>query len=79
MSDENDLREIERHECRSSDLARIAYHTVSHTLYVEFHNGSKYAYHHVPPFEVQLLLAAESQGRYFTTMIRNEFHCERIW
>ena len=62
----------------SSSLASISYDETSHTLEVEFRNGSLYAYFDVPDSAYAALLAADSKGQHFNASIRSCYPYSRI-
>ena len=68
-----------RQSVSSSNLASIGYDSVSHTLEVEFTNGSVYVYSSVPESIHRGLMAAHSHGSYFDAYIKKGgYHYRRI-
>ena len=59
-------------------LAGAAYVPPRRMLYHRFHSGDVYRYFTFPAEQYQEFLAAESQGRYFLSHIRNCFPYERL-
>ena len=63
----------------STNLAGVAYDADEMTLYVQFRNGSMYAYQRIPEDLVTDLSKAISSGQHFNTFIKSgEFEYERI-
>jgi hypothetical protein len=62
---------MQRTPVSSTALASVGYDARARTLEVEFTNDRLYRYFGVPVSEYEALLAAESQGSYFTKHIRN--------
>ena len=60
----------------SSSLNSVGYEGT--TLEIEFHNGSRYRYYHVPPHVYQGLLNAESYGHFFNEYIVNAYRSRRM-
>lgn len=67
-----------RRRVESSSLAAVGYSEVDNRLEVEFHNGSVYVYHEVPPEVHEALLDADSLGRYFNAHILRDYPYSRI-
>lgn len=61
----------------SSSIAALGYDAESETVYVEFLNGSTYAYKGVPEQEFENLRTAPSIGAYFNRNYKNAFPYER--
>ena len=59
-------------------LAATAYVVARRTLYLRFQSGELYRYFTFPAEQYDEFLAADSQGRYFLTHIRNHFPYERL-
>jgi hypothetical protein len=59
-------------------LAAVAYVPLRRVLYLRFHSGEVYRYLIFPAERFQELLAADSQGRYFLSHIRNHFPYQRL-
>jgi hypothetical protein len=47
-------------------------------LELEFHSGSVYEYHEVPPETFRDLMAAPSKGRFFASEIRGQYPSNRL-
>jgi hypothetical protein len=47
-------------------------------LIVTFSNGGEYRYFDVPKDVFDAMLNAESEGKYFTTNVKNKYKYERI-
>jgi hypothetical protein len=58
----------------SSKLASIGYDESSHTLEIEFRDGSVFEYYHVPPGVYHGLKDSSSKGYYFETNISRSHH-----
>jgi hypothetical protein len=61
----------------SSSIAAIGYDTENQTVYVQFLNGSTYAYKGVPEHEYENLRTAPSIGAYLNRNYKNVFPYER--
>ena len=61
----------------SSNIAAIGYDTESQSVYVQFLNGSTYAYKGVPEHEFENLRTAPSVGSYFNRNYKNVYPYER--
>jgi len=59
-------------------LAAAAYVASRRVLYLRFQSGEVYRYFTFPAEQYQEFLAAESQGRFFLSHIRNYFPYERL-
>jgi hypothetical protein len=59
-------------------LASSAYDAEKHTLYLRFRSGEIYRYFEFSKEQYQSFLDAESRGRYFLSLIRNQFQYERL-
>lgn len=55
-----------------------AYDASQRILYLRFHSGDVYRYFQFSQDDYQNFLAAESQGRYFLSHIRDHFPYERL-
>ena len=55
---------IDLQPVKSSNVKAVGYHEPTRTLRVQFHNGSVYDYHDVPPNKHKDLMAADSVGRH---------------
>jgi lysyl-tRNA synthetase class 2 len=71
------LREQNR-DTESSVIDEVRYSDLSHTLEIQFQNGSIYLYFEVPEALYQELKSAPSQGQYFNAKIRNEYSYRRV-
>lgn len=69
---------MERVPVSSSNLRSVGYDAESSTLEIEFHAGSVYQYHGVPPSEHEALMNAGSIGSYFNTNIKNRFAVTKL-
>ena len=59
-------------------LAAAAYIPPRRLLYLRFQSGELYRYFTFPAEQYREFLEADSQGRYFLTLIRNHFPYERL-
>ncbi|GAB2519865.1 KTSC domain-containing protein [Lysobacter humi (ex Lee et al. 2017)] len=64
---------MERITLESEALASVGYDAAQRVLEVEFNSGRVYQYFGVPQSEVQRLLAAPSQGAYFSERVRDRY------
>jgi len=71
-------KDNEWNEHDSGHIARTKYNPMEHAMDVEFHNGSVYRYHGVPPLEYKQFLAAASQGQHHADFIKQNYSCKRI-
>jgi len=62
----------------SEMLVAAGYHAKSHSLYAEFRTGETYRYKNVPSFVYELLMSAESKGRFMHKYVLNRFDYERV-
>ncbi len=63
-------------EVESSNIVAIGYHRQSQTLGIRFQQDRYYDYPMVPQSEYELLMAAESKGKFFNTRIKPMYgHC----
>ena len=69
---------LEWQALESKLLAAVAYVAPRRRLYLRFNSGEVYRYFTFPAEQYQEFLAAESQGRYFLSHIRNCFPYERL-
>ncbi|MDQ6766011.1 MAG: KTSC domain-containing protein [Verrucomicrobiota bacterium] len=67
-----------RQSVSSSNLASVGYDALTHTLEIEFLNGSVYQYSGVPSTVFQGLMGAASHGTYFNAYIKNVYSYRRI-
>jgi len=63
----------------STLLLWVLYIPEQRRLRLKFRSGDVYDYSAVPQPIYQILLAAESKGRYFNHDIRDAYPAERIW
>jgi hypothetical protein len=61
----------------SSNIAAIGYDAENQTVYVQFLNGSTYAYKGVPEHEFENLRTAPSVGSYLNRNYKNIYPYER--
>jgi hypothetical protein len=61
----------------SSNIAAVGYDAENQTVYVQFLNGSIYAYKGVPDHEFENLLTASSVGSYLNRNFKNVYPYER--
>ena len=61
----------------SSNIAAIGYDSENQTVYVQFLNGSTYAYKGVPEHEYENLRTAPSIGSHLNRNFKNVYPCER--
>jgi hypothetical protein len=61
----------------SSNVTAVGYDAESQTVYVQFLNGSTYAYKGVPEHEFENLLTAPSVGSYLNRNFKNVYPYER--
>lgn len=62
----------------SSNIAAIGYSVEDQTVYVQFLNGSTYAYKGVPEHEFENLQTAPSVGAYLNRNYKNVYPYERV-
>ena len=55
----------------SSRIAKVGYSAGDHELVLEFKKGRKYKYYPVPIVMYELLMSAESLGKFFELNIKN--------
>lgn len=60
----------------SSNIRSIGYE--NDTLYIQFNNGSIYAYYNVPENVYTELMNAPSHGKYHAAYIKNSYKYQRI-
>lgn len=63
---------------KSSNLQGVAYNPDTLELYVQFSNGTEYAYSDVPESDYDGLLNAASVGSYFNDNIKNAYTYRRV-
>lgn len=61
----------------SSNIAAVGYDAASQSVYVQFINGSTYAYKGVPEHEFENLRTASSIGSYLNRNYKNVYPYER--
>lgn len=61
----------------SSNIAAVGYDSDNQTVYVQFLNGSTYAYKGVPEHEFENLRTAPSVGSYINRNYKNVYPYER--
>lgn len=61
----------------SSNIAAVGYDAANQTVYVQFLNGSTYAYKGVPEHEFENLRTAPSVGSYLNRNFKNVYAYER--
>lgn len=61
----------------SSNISAVGYDADSQTVYVQFLNGSTYAYKGVPEHEFENLRTAPSVGSYLNRNYKNVYPYER--
>lgn len=62
----------------SSNIAAVGYDLENQTAYVQFLNGSTYAYKGVPEHEFENLRTAPSVGSYLNRNYKNVYPYERV-
>ena len=67
----------EMHAVSSSNISTVGYDLENLTVYVQFLNGSTYAYKGVPPHEFENLRTASSVGSYLNRNFKNVYPYER--
>jgi hypothetical protein len=65
------------HPVSSSNITAVGYDAENQTVYVQFLNGSTYAYKGVPEHEFENLLTAPSVGSYLNRNYKNVYPYER--
>lgn len=61
----------------SSSIAAVGYDETNQSVYIQFLNGSTYAYKGVPEHEFENLRTAPSVGSYFNRNYKNVYPYER--
>lgn len=69
---------MEKVAVASSNVACVGYDEDTHTLEVEFNNGSVYQYSDVPIHVFDELVNAGSVGSYLHHNIKNIYGCTRV-
>lgn len=72
------LKNVDWLPLESKLLAAAAYVSEDHVLYLRFHSGDVYRYFNFPPELYPDFLDAESKGRFFLSLIRNQFRYDRL-
>jgi len=62
----------------SSVMRSVGYDAPTSTLEIEFENGFVYQYSGVPEDVHAALMAADSKGHYFDSVIRPRYDCRRL-
>jgi hypothetical protein len=62
----------------SSNIAAVGYDAEGQTVYVQFLNGTTYAYKGVPEHEFENLRTASSVGSYLNRNYKNIYPYERV-
>jgi hypothetical protein len=78
IRNETESLNLDWQSLESKLLAAAAYVAARHQLYLRFHSGESYRYFTFPAEQYDEFLAADSQGRYFLSHIRNHFPYERL-
>lgn len=68
----------EMHPVSSSNVAAVGYDSESQTVYIQFLDGSTYAYKGVPEHEYENLRTAPSVGSYLNRNYKNIYPYERV-
>ena len=63
---------------QSSNIKFASYNTEIKVLTITFNNGTQYEYYDVPWDIFTKLRSSESQGKYFTTNIRNTYKFKKV-
>lgn len=66
------------HPVSSSNVAAVGYDAGNQTVYVQFLNGSTYAYKGVSEYEFENLKTASSVGSYLNRNYKNIYPYERV-
>jgi KTSC domain len=61
----------------SSNIARMAYDSVTQVLKIEFKNGGTYDYFDVPQNVFEAMLTASSKGQYLAQQIKGNYRYAR--
>ena len=64
---------MQRTPVKSSMIVSVGYDEATHSMEVEFNDGSIYTYSDVPVTVHAELVSAESQGKFFWSHIRNKY------
>lgn len=68
----------EMYPVSSSNVAAVGFDETSQIVYVQFLNGSTYAYKGVPEHEFENLRTASSVGSYLNRNFKNVYPYERV-
>lgn len=68
----------EMHPVSSSNIAAVGYDAANQMVFVQFLNGSIYAYKGVPEHEFEGLKTASSVGSYLNRNYKNIYPYERV-
>ncbi|KAB2308700.1 KTSC domain-containing protein [Betaproteobacteria bacterium SCN2] len=68
----------EMYPVSSSNVAAVGFDATSQIVYVQFLNGSTYAYKGVPEHEFENLRTASSVGSYLNRNFKNVYPYERV-
>jgi hypothetical protein len=71
-------KQMERQPVTSSNLRSVGYDPDSRTLEIEFQTGRVWRYAGVPPSVYSTLMAADSKGSYFNSLIRDVYPDIRV-
>jgi len=71
------MENAEWHQVSSSNIAAVRYDVENQAVYVQFLNGSIYAYKGVPEYEFEHLRTAPSVGSYLNRNFKNVYPYER--
>jgi len=69
---------MQLHPVESSNIAAVGHDPDTNRMVVQFKNGGLYEYPDVPVSEYQLLMSAESVGRYYSANIRGKYEGRKI-
>lgn len=62
----------------SSVIRSVHYEISRKELVVEFHSGAAYMYERVPGRVIQELMEADSMGKAFSQLIKNQYHFTKL-
>lgn len=63
---------------KSTNISDIGYHPESHTLWVNFTNGTRYIYNGVTPKTHADFMASQSKGKFFHSQIRGKYQHNKL-
>lgn len=69
---------MEKVKAESSTIDEIEYDSEKNELFVTFKNGKKYKYSEVNDKVFRDFIEADSQGKFFTTNIKNSFKYQLV-